>query len=1098
MMEAHEAAGDERARFAGARAEFVASLARRLSALRAALQAVEQDPESAARRDNLHRRLHAMGAAARVLGFDAIAEALARAENGLQPPSGGGLAPTAQLEEVSRALDLVPALVWGSPHTEAAPGPTAETAHAWPLSVMVFGATPLADVLSTSRDAHVECERTEDFSQARELARVLGPDVAIVDVDRRGGRELVSAIVRDPLIDPVPIVVVGTFDAPDAAAPLVALGAARILPKPVSPDTLRRTVLEVSQHGAPWREEIEPIGHVSVQTLSERIAREVQRGLVDALEPGADVDSVELGQGAEVLGAVWGAVARVRELVTLRSDGKIRFDPSGPEGAIPLAPWLGGERQARRLQGKSRDVEAVTLAGRTLVVADDDPAVVWFISGLLRAVGARVLEAHDGRHALELTQAGWPDVLVSDVLMPKLDGFALCHEIKHDVAVRDIPVILLSWKEDLLQRLRELGADADGYLKKEASASQVVQRVREVLRPRARVEARIAAGGTVRGRLDGLTPRLILELACIKRKNARVTFRDAAFLYEVECREGAPRCATRTASDGGYQRGQVALAALLGVSAGRFVVADSGAHCRSEFTGTLQEVLAGPVARARAAQSALAPSALASVERVELDDTALADYLTATPEPASDLVRRLMAGAAPRELLLQGAAPRLLGGILSDVARRGGVRRILRNDGSALDLANVETPPPPADEPQPAEPDPPPLFTFQLTPAAPDVTHSDGWNLVDAEPRELERSPLPLSRQMTPAAAGHAPDAPWPAEPGTLPGMGDSLPRARPKPTRPADEPSGPFDLGAAVADSVTQLSPAPTATTRAIDLTPSPPHVHRVAAPPRAQLPSTEPTAAHVEIPEEETRADPESQDEAGADAAAEQEPNTEAEENPETAAHEQEPLDDETPSDAGVQFESFADSAPTPAPLPPARSIDFPRQARSEAPADKPAEPAPKRVKSKKDNAPALALRVGLLIVASFLAAFGLGRLIVSRHAARIPAAKPKPADSAAPAPSAPASAPAGAPAVQTVDTTLPPGVVIGRNKGLLEVETGGPQAIFVDGVFVGRGPLRRIPLSPGSHEVRTKQAGRQRVDRVQITQGRRTRLPLAQFWK
>jgi DNA-binding response OmpR family regulator len=78
--------------------------------------------------------------------------------------------------------------------------------------------------------------------------------------------------------------------------------------------------------------------------------------------------------------------------------------------------------------------------------------------------------------------------------MPKLDGFSLCHEIKRDVAVRDVPVILLSWKEDLLQRLRELGADADGYLRKEAAASAVVERVREVLHSRARVEERIRAG----------------------------------------------------------------------------------------------------------------------------------------------------------------------------------------------------------------------------------------------------------------------------------------------------------------------------------------------------------------------------------------------------------------------------------------------------------------------------------------------------------------------------------------------------------------------------------------------------------------------------
>ncbi len=248
----------------------------------------------------------------------------------------------------------------------------------------------------------------------------------------------------------------------------------------------------------------EPLGDVTVTNLADRLVAEVRRGLVDSVEADGNVLTVPLGDGTDVLAAVWAAVARVRELVTMRSGGKVRFEPGGPEGAIPLAPWTGADRRAgERLPG-SRDAQDVSIAGRTIVVVDDDPAVVWFISGLLQAAGAEVLEAHDGDRALELAQNAWPDLVVSDVLMPGLDGYALCREIKRDAAIRDVPVILLSWKEDLLQRMRELGADADGYMRKEATASQVVQRVREVLRPRARVEARIAEGGEVRGRLDGL------------------------------------------------------------------------------------------------------------------------------------------------------------------------------------------------------------------------------------------------------------------------------------------------------------------------------------------------------------------------------------------------------------------------------------------------------------------------------------------------------------------------------------------------------------------------------------------------------------------
>src|SRR5262249_38032935 len=142
-----------------------------------------------------------------------------------------------------------------------------------------------------------------------------------------------------------------------------------------------------------------------------------------------------------------------------------------------------------------------------------------------------------------------PELVVSDILMPGLDGFALCRALKRDVALRDTPVVLLSWKEDLLQRVRELGASAAAYLRKESDSRAIVARVREVLRPRARVEARIKANGDVRGRLDGLTVSSLLSLVCAIRPNARLSVRDATYLYEVEIREGAPRRATRTAGD---------------------------------------------------------------------------------------------------------------------------------------------------------------------------------------------------------------------------------------------------------------------------------------------------------------------------------------------------------------------------------------------------------------------------------------------------------------------------------------------------------------------------------------------------------------------
>jgi hypothetical protein len=98
------------------------------------------------------------------------------------------------------------------------------------------------------------------------------------------------------------------------------------------------------------------------------------------------------------------------------------------------------------------------------------------------------------------------------------------------------------------------------------------------------------------------------------------------------------------------------------------------------------------------------------------------------------------------------------------------------------------------------------------------------------------------------------------------------------------------------------------------------------------------------------------------------------------------------------------------------------------------------------------------------------------------------------AAPVPS-PSAAAAARPAAPTVeDLELPPGVPLPAGKGLLEVDVGGKQAIYVDSVFVGRGPLRRVPLDPGKHDVMLRLDADEMIQVVEVRPGRRTRLSLA----
>jgi len=564
-----------------------------------------------------------------------------------------------------------------------------------PATVLVIGAEMIAEAL-TEEDARggrtFECERTDDAQHAIELARAYAPDLCVVDAEVPDAPELVEALLDDPLTEPVPIVVLGAFTTPEQSARYVALGVAKALAKPVPAETLRRVCEEIldQREGRTMRI---TLGEPTLETLGNRLADEVRRALVESVDRAARSCRVPLGEGTEVLGAIWGAIARVQEVITSKTGGTIRFGGDAPEGAIAMAPWLhhdlpGADRMSGRGRGAAADVR---LERRRVVVADDDPGVTWFIADLLRTAGCEVHEALDGKAAFDLALSVQPELVVSDILMPGMDGFALCRALKRDVALRDTPVILLSWKEDLLQRVRELGASAAAYLKKESDSRAIVARVREVLRPRARIEARLKGDDEVRGRLDGITVRLLLELACALRKNARVSVRDASFLYEVEVRDAAPVRATRTASDGSYQRGERVLASMLGVGAGRFVVSPSTEAIKGEMQGTLAEQLARPIACARGALWATTGERSMHVERVVLDEMAVDDYLRATPEPAREIIRRIAKGASPRKMLLGGdVAPSLLEDVLADLAARGAITVVRDEAGADLLTPAIE------------------------------------------------------------------------------------------------------------------------------------------------------------------------------------------------------------------------------------------------------------------------------------------------------------------------------------------------------------------------------------------------------------------------
>jgi CheY-like chemotaxis protein len=673
----------------------VAQLGRRVLELKQALLAVEVGPEHQGPRTDLRRKLHALGSAARVLHFESLAARLGEAERWMEETRSDESLSSVELARLRVTFDELPSIAWGEAATHNAAEPAARPGAdpiSWPASALVVGGASLADALvpevSQPGDSMLECERISDPVRALDLARALAPDLVVLDADLPGALELARQLADDPLTEPVPLVVVGYFAHGEQAARWIALGAARVLSRPVSPRALQEACASVL-HDALRAPRPEPLGQLTLDQLADRLAEELRRGLCDAASSQARALSVEIGDGHEMMAALWSSIVRIRELTTLRSGGNVRFSQIGPEGAVAVGSWSSETRSGTSRTESSQANER--LDGRLALVVDDDPAVTWFLSGVLRAAGATVLEAHDGEKALALAYRRSPDLIISDILMPKVDGFSLCRALKQDVALRDVPVILLSWKEDLLQRVRELGVSADGYLRKEASARVVLQRVHEVLRPRTRVEKRLISGGEVRGRLDGLTIPTLLRLISRHLPDARLELRDASFLYEIELRGGAPLALSRTTPDGRFERGAAVLPCLLGVGAGRFVVTPCADPLRSVLEGNLDQQLLPAIARARAAQRLLTGASLMAVRSVDILLESIQPYFLASPLSSRQILDKLAEGISPRSLLMRGGySARLLEDVLSDTAIHGGVARILAMDGGDLLPAAVE------------------------------------------------------------------------------------------------------------------------------------------------------------------------------------------------------------------------------------------------------------------------------------------------------------------------------------------------------------------------------------------------------------------------
>jgi two-component system, OmpR family, alkaline phosphatase synthesis response regulator PhoP len=118
-----------------------------------------------------------------------------------------------------------------------------------------------------------------------------------------------------------------------------------------------------------------------------------------------------------------------------------------------------------------------------ILIVDDEPSIVISLQYLMGREGYQVDVAGDGEAALQAIEANPPDLVILDVMMPKLNGFDVCRRIRAEPRWRSVRVLMLTAKGREVEMARGLELGADAYVTKPFSTRELVAEIRRLLQP---------------------------------------------------------------------------------------------------------------------------------------------------------------------------------------------------------------------------------------------------------------------------------------------------------------------------------------------------------------------------------------------------------------------------------------------------------------------------------------------------------------------------------------------------------------------------------------------------------------------------------------
>lgn len=167
-----------------------------------------------------------------------------------------------------------------------------------------------------------------------------------------------------------------------------------------------------------------------------------------------------------------------------------------------------------------------------VLVTDDDPSILRLLSANLKARGYDVMACTNGEEALQIVEKEFLDLIILDIMMPRMDGIEVCRQIR---SWNKVPIIMLSARGDEKDKVRCLELGADDYITKPFGMAELMARINTALRHAQSAKATVAASSFIS---DDMEVNFVNHTVKVAGKDVRLTPTEFQLLQELAVNSG--------------------------------------------------------------------------------------------------------------------------------------------------------------------------------------------------------------------------------------------------------------------------------------------------------------------------------------------------------------------------------------------------------------------------------------------------------------------------------------------------------------------------------------------------------------------------------